>query len=125
MNSLETACRCARAADSRKAENILVLDVRGISMVTDYFVIASGFAEPHLKAIRDEVEKQLRDDGVRPRGIDGVPHSHWVVMDYVDVLVHIFSKERRDFYCLEQLWGDAQRVEWTAEGPSKDGGHKL
>ena len=113
MNAEEIACRCARAADSRKAENIVVLDVQGISMVTDFFVIVSGHAEPHLKAIRDEIEKQLKEGGANPRRVDGIPHSHWVVMDYLDVLVHIFSKERRDFYCLEQLWGDARKVDWA------------
>lgn len=116
MTSLEIARGCAQSADLKKAEDILILDVREISAVTDFFVIVSGQAEPHLKAIRDEIEKRLKEQGVRAHRVDGIPHSHWIVMDYLDVLVHVFSKERREFYCLEQLWGDAPRVEWATDG---------
>ncbi len=90
----------------------MALDLRKISSVADYFVIVSGQSEPHLKAIRNEVELKLKEKGISLRGVDGFPMSQWVVMDYDDVIVHIFSKERRNFYALEQLWGDAQYVEW-------------
>ncbi len=116
MNPLQIARLCARAADHRKGENILLLDVRKISSVTDYFVIVSGQAEPHLKAVRNEIEDQLQKEGIRPHGIDGFPFSQWIVMDYLDVVVHIFAAGKRDFYDLERLWGDAERVAWQEEG---------
>ncbi len=112
MTAVQVARFCAQAADRKKGENILVLDLRGISSVTDFFVIMSGQSEPHLKALRNEIELKLKEKDVHTRGIDGFPHSQWVVMDYLDVLVHIFAGEARDFYALERLWGDAQRVDW-------------
>lgn len=119
MNSLQIARLCASAADDRKGEEILALDLRKISSVADFFVIVSGTSEPHLKAIRNHIEEKLKQKGVAARGVDGFPMSQWVVMDYIDVLVHIFSKDRREFYSLERLWGDAARVDWN--GGSKDG----
>ncbi len=113
MTSLQITRLCAQAADDRKAEDILALDLREISSVADFFVIASGSSEPHLKAIRNHIEAKLKEKGVVARGIDGFPMSQWVVMDYFDVLVHVFSKERREFYSLERLWGDAKQVEWN------------
>lgn len=113
MTPLQITRLCAQAADDRKAEEIIALDLREISTVADFFVIASGSSEPHLKAIRNHIEETLKKNGVAPRGIDGFPMSQWVVMDYFDVLVHVFSKDRREFYSLERLWGDAKRVEWN------------
>ena len=117
ITSLEMAKLCAHYADQKKAEDILILDLRGISSVTDYFVIVSGHAEPHLKAIRNEIEFQLKERGIRAHGIDGFPSSQWLVMDYLDVLVHIFAKDRREFYSLERLWGDAPKVDWADSNP--------
>jgi ribosome-associated protein len=111
MSPLQIARLCAQVADDKKGEEIVSLDLREISSVTDFFVIVSGQSEPHLKAIRNEIELRLKKEGIHPHGIDGFPQSQWVVMDYVDVIVHIFSKDRREFYALEQLWGDARRVE--------------
>ena len=88
----------------------MILDVRGISTVADYFLICTGNSEPHLKAIADEVSRRLRDVGVRPNRRNGYPPSRWIVMDYADVLVHIFHPELRERYALEQLWGDAKKV---------------
>ena len=88
----------------------MILDVRGISTVADYFLICTGTSEPHLKAIADEVARRLRDAGVRPNRRNGYPPSRWIVMDYADVLVHIFNPELRERYALEQLWGDAKKV---------------
>jgi len=112
MKSLQIARLCAGSADQKKAENIVVLDLREISSVADFFVIVSGNSEPHLKAIRNEIESRLKKEGVRAHGIDGFPYSQWVVMDYMDVVVHIFAGEQREFYSLERLWGDARRVAW-------------
>jgi ribosome-associated protein len=90
-----------------------VLDLRGISTFTDFFVICSGTSEPHLKAIAGEVETRLKEEhGIRATAIDGFPASQWMVLDYMQVIVHVFHQAKREFYALEDLWGDAPRVEW-------------
>ena len=101
---------CRKVALDKKAEDALILDVRGISNVADYFFICTGTSEPHLKAIASEIDRRLRDEGIHPHHRDGFPPSRWIVMDYHDVLVHIFHPELRQRYALEQLWGDAKRV---------------
>ena len=101
---------CREIALDKKAEDALILDVRGISNVADFFLICNGTSEPHLKAIADEITRRLREAGVRPLHRDGFPPSRWIVMDYNDVLVHIFHPELRQRYSLEDLWGDAKRV---------------
>jgi len=120
MTSLQTAIWCASSADNKKGEDIVVLDLRKISTVTDFFVIVTGNSEPHLKALRNEVEAKLKEKGVYPRGMDGLSSSQWIVMDYHDVLIHILSRERRNFYAIERLWGDAQRVEWHAKEKTRE-----
>ena len=85
--------------------------MRGISSFTDFFVICSGTSEPHLKAIIYELEERLKNEhGLRPLAVDGFPMSQWVVADYSDVVVHIFHTEKRAFYSLEDLWGDAPHL---------------
>jgi len=102
---------CREYADNRKAEDIVALDVRELSTVTDYFVIASGTSEPHLRAIVDEITDKLRDEhNVRPRAVDGTLHTAWIVMDFFDVIVHVMRKDVRERYDLETLWGDAPQV---------------
>ena len=89
-----------------------MLDLRGISTFTDFFVICSATSEPQLKAIANEIETELKEKhAIRPVAIDGFPASQWVVLDYLQVVVHIFHRGKRDFYSLEDLWGDAPRVE--------------
>lgn len=100
------------AAD-KKAENIVVLDLREISTFTDFFVICSAGSEPQLKAIAGEIETRLKEDHqIRAAAVDGFPASQWIVLDYLQVVVHIFHREKRDFYSLEDLWGDAPRIRW-------------
>jgi ribosome-associated protein len=107
----ELAKSCAQLASDKKAEGILVLDLREISTFTDFFVICSGTSEPHLKAIAGEIETRLREDcGLRPAAVDGFPASQWIVLDYLQVIVHVFHQEKRDFYSLEDLWSDAPRL---------------
>jgi ribosome-associated protein len=101
---------CREIALGKKAEDAIILDVRNVSSVADFFLICTGTSEPHLKAIADEIARRLRDEGMRPRHRDGYPPSRWIVMDYNDVLVHIFHPELRQRYSLEELWGDAKRV---------------
>jgi ribosome-associated protein len=88
-----------------------VLDLRDISTFTDFFVICSGNSEPHLKAIAGEIETRLHEDyAVRAAAVDGFPASQWIVLDYLQVIVHVFHSEKRDFYSLEDLWSDAPRL---------------
>jgi ribosome-associated protein len=111
MDSRKLALLCRELADIKKAEDIVILDVRKISSVTDYFVIASGTSEPHLRAIVDEVVDKLREGkGLRPRAIDGTLQAAWLVLDYFDVIVHVMRTDLRERYDLEGLWGDAPRV---------------
>jgi len=78
-------------------------------------VICSGTSEPHLKAIAAEIEERLKDDhGVRAISVDGFPASQWIVLDYMQVIVHVFRREKREFYSLEDLWGDAPRLAWES-----------
>lgn len=111
MDSKKLALLCRELADNRKAEDIVVLDVRDLSSVTDYFVIASGTSEPHLRAIVDEITDKLREEhDVRPRAVDGTLHTAWVVLDFFDVIVHVMKTDVRERYDLETLWGDAPQV---------------
>jgi ribosome-associated protein len=114
IHGQELAQTVASLAWQKKAEEIVILDLRGLSNFTDYFVICSGTSKPHLKAIRTEVKTRLREDSsVSARSVDGEPESQWMVLDYGDVIVHIFHRSRRDFFALEDLWSDAPRIEWS------------
>jgi len=111
MDSKRLAQFCWEYADNKKAEDIVILDVRELSSVADYFVICSGTSEPHLRAISDEILNQLRDEKkLRPRAIDGTLQTAWIVLDYFDVIVHVMKQDVREKYDLEALWGDAPRV---------------
>ncbi len=111
MDSKILAQLCWDYADNKKAENIVALDVRELSSVTDYFLICSGTSEPHLRAIADEIADQLRQDhDLRPRAIDGTLKTAWIVMDYFDVIVHVMKTDARAKYDLEALWSDAPRL---------------
>jgi ribosome-associated protein len=111
MDSKKLALTCRKLADNRKAENIEILDVRGLSSVTDFYVIASGTSDPHLRAIVDELTTKLREtNGLRPKAVEGGAAAGWVVLDYFDVIVHVMRPEVRERYDLEGLWGDAPRL---------------
>ena len=110
ITPLQLAKLCREFALDKKAEDVVLLDMRKVSTVTDFLLIASGNSEPQLRAIADEITRRLRDEGIRPNGRDGFPASRWIVMDYSDVIVHVFHPEVRQRYALEQLWGDAKRV---------------
>ena len=111
LTSLELANRCRELALDKKAEDVILLDLRGVSSICDYFLICTGAAEPHLKAIANSIEMGLKDVGYRPRGRDGRVSATWMVLDYDAVMIHIFKRETRARYALEQLWGDAPRLE--------------
>ena len=111
MDSKKLAQLCLDYADNRKAEDIVILDLRKLSTVTDYFVICSGTSEPHLRAVSDEIITKLRDEhGLRPRAIDGTLQTAWLVLDYFDVIVHVMKPDVREKYDLEALWSDAPRL---------------
>ena len=111
MDSRKLALLCRELADNKKAEDIVILDVRELSSVTVYFVIASGTSEPHLRAIVDEITDKLREEHeVRPRAVDGTLQTAWIVLDFFDVILHIMRQDVRERYDLETLWGDAPRI---------------
>jgi ribosome-associated protein len=111
MESKKLALLCRDLAENKKAENTVVLDVRNLSSITDFFVITSGATEPHLRAIVNEITDRLREDhGLAPRAIDGEANTPWQVMDYFDVIVHVMRTDVREKYDLEGLWGDAGKV---------------
>lgn len=115
----DLARACAHAAADKKAADIRVLDMREVSSFTDFFVIASGSSEPQLKAITSGIRETLREKfHCRPLAEDGFPASQWVVLDYGDVIVHLFHDEKRTHYALEDLWSDAPVLNWESE---KDG----
>lgn len=108
MDSKQLALLCREYADNKKAEDLVVLDVRKISSITDYFVIASATSEPHLRAVADEIQDKLREEhGLRPRAVDGRIAASWLVLDFFDVIVHLMRAEVRERYDLEGLWNDA------------------
>ena len=107
FDSAALAERIAGVASDRKAIDIRVIDLRGIVSYTDFFVICSGNTERQTKAIHDSIHKSLKDDGVLPRRVEGEREARWILMDYLDCVVHVFTPDARAFYRLEQLWGEA------------------
>ena len=118
MEDLQLARACAEFADDKKAENIRILDLRGLSPVTDWLVLCSALSAPQLRAVRDHIEDEMKDQhGERPLYRDGSYDSQWMILDYGNVMVHILSPEKRDYYALEELWGDAPEVTLTGNEP--------
>jgi len=108
---------CLRAAIEKKALDPVLLEMRGISSVTDYFLICTGKSDRQVQAIARSIEETLEKRGIRPLGQEGATHGKWILMDYNDVVVHIFLEPIRTFYDLEGIWGDATRIEpeWGAQ----------
>jgi ribosome-associated protein len=99
----------------RKAEDVILLDLRHISGATDFFIVATGRSDTHVSAIADHVVEELKKEGVRPFGVEGVRSGRWALIDYVDFVVHVFHPAAREFYQLERLWGDAPVREFEPE----------
>lgn len=109
--SLDLARQCVWAAQEKKALDPIILDLRNISSITDYLVICSAQSEPQIKAIANGVEQALKESAQRhPLAVDGFPTSQWIVIDYGDVMLHIFHEQKRPVYALEDLWSDAPQV---------------
>lgn len=111
MTARETAIAIANALDDKKAQDIKVLQIEDLTVVTDYFVIANGTSTTQVKALAEEVEFQLEKKGIRPKHIESSENRSWILMDYNAVIVHIFLPEAREFYDLERLWADGLPVE--------------
>lgn len=107
--------KAVRAALDKKAADVVVLDLRNTPAFTDFFVLCSGQNQRQVKAIADAVEETLRAVRVRPAHIEGYERAEWVLMDFFTFIVHIFTPQRREFYSLERLWGDAERIEVADE----------
>jgi ribosome-associated protein len=113
--SLEQAIQCARIAEDNKAKDILILDLRGITPIFDFFVIMTGASRRQIHTLAEEVDAYMRSQDEKRLSIQGYQASRWVVQDYGDIVVHVFDQESRDFYALEDLWADAKRVDWKRE----------
>ncbi len=111
MELQEKLKKIVEVLDSKKAENIEVLCIRDLTVLADYFVIANGTSTTHTKTLADEVDYQLSQAGIKPSRTEGYNGSNWIVIDYSDIIVHVFYKETRDFYQLERLWADGERVD--------------
>jgi len=113
----ELARHAVEAILSKKGREIVVLDVHAVSGVADIFLISTGDSDLQIRAIHDAVQAELRERaGEKPWHVEGTDHAQWVLMDYVDLVVHIFSPEKREFYSLERLWGDAPREQVPDDG---------
>ncbi|MCE5312310.1 MAG: ribosome silencing factor [Nitrospiraceae bacterium] len=115
------AQKAAQAASDKKAKEIVILKLRDLSVICDYFVICSGDSTTQVKAISENVGKVLKEKGSSPIGSEGESNAHWVLIDYGDVIVHVFEGETRRYYELEKLWLDAPRIDFTDEGKNPVG----
>lgn len=115
LNGSEIADIGAKAALERKANNIVVLDVRGLSSVTDFFIICSGNSDTHAEGIAGLIEEKLDEHDVKLWHREGGRKASWILLDYIDAIVHIFTENAREFYDLERLWGDAPKVAYSEE----------
>ena len=110
--SRELAVAAARAASAKQARDIVVLDVAELIVITDHFVIASGGTDRQVRAISEAIEDALRELGMKPVRREGEREGRWVLLDFVDVVAHVFLDSERSFYDLERLWADAPRITW-------------
>jgi len=115
MKSEDVARRAAHHALSKKAENVTVIDLKPVTTMADYFVVCSGSTDVQVRAIAEAVVDGMRDEGQRAWHKEGLDHNTWVLLDFVDVVVHVFQEETREFYGLERLWGDAPQEKITEE----------
>jgi ribosome-associated protein len=110
LTSLEILKKAAEILDSKKAEDIKAIEIRGISVISDYFLLASGTSTTQVKALADELDFKLSELGVTPLRTEGAQSASWIILDYGDVIIHIFHKETREFFNLERLWADGKTI---------------
>lgn len=109
MTSEERAVRTAELALTKKAESVISMDLRGLTSTCDFFVIATGTSDVQVKAVADAIKNGMADEGEKAWHVEGYEGKRWILLDFVDVVVHVFDEETRDYYQLERLWGDAQQ----------------
>ncbi len=107
MTQQEIITAIVRALDSKRAEDIQVLEIKDLTIIADYFIIANGTSSTQTKSLADEVEYKLKEQGIVPERTEGYQGANWIILDYADIVVHVFYKETRNFYNLERLWKDA------------------
>ena len=113
--SLEQAIRCARIGEDNKAKDILILDLRGITPIFDFFVLMTGASRRQIHTLAEEIDGYMRSEDEKRLSIQGYQASRWVVQDYGDIVVHVFDQDSRSYYALEDLWADAKPVDWKRE----------
>lgn len=113
VGSHHKALLCAKAAYEKKADDIRVLNVSTLTSLADYFILCSGGSHRQVQAVAEAIDKIMVEAGSNALSIEGTSHANWILMDYTDVIVHIFQTDRREFYGLDQLWGDAKKVRFT------------
>lgn len=111
-NAVELAALCARVASDNKARDILILDMRAITPLYDYLVLATGTSRRQIHTLAEEIDAAMHVEGEKRIGIEGYQASRWVVQDYGDIVVHVFDENARAYYALEDLWADAPRLDW-------------
>ena len=112
LSSLERACLCARVAVENKGRDVLVLDMRGITPLYDFFVLVSGQSRRQVHTLTEEIDAAMQEQGDARLGLEGYEASKWVVQDYGDIVVHLFDPDTRSYYALEDLWADAPHLDW-------------
>lgn len=111
-DSRQFALECARIAEENKAENVVLLDLRDRSSICDYFIICTGTSDRQMRTIADYIDEFADKTGNERFNLSGYDQAHWILLDYVDVIIHIFDPDSRQYYDLELLWGDAPRLDW-------------
>jgi ribosome-associated protein len=120
-DSRDLARLAAQAAAAKQGQDITILDMGELISITDYFVIVSGTSEPHLSTIAEEVERALKPEEVRPVRREGESGARWLLLDFVDFVVHVFHEQEREYYRLENLWRDAPVVDWEEQAEVSSG----
>jgi len=111
LKSRDLAIQAAEAALKKKALEVTILDLSGLTFIADYFVICSGESTTQVKAVAEFIEQEFANKRLKPLGVEGAAYSHWILLDYGDVIIHVFEKETRAYYNLEKLWMDAKTIE--------------
>jgi ribosome-associated protein len=111
LTSRELLIAALKILDGKKAEDVTAIDIEGISVIADYFLLASGNSTTQVKALAEEIEFKLSEQGVKPLRIEGAQSASWIILDYGDLIIHVFHHETRAFYNLERLWADGKTLD--------------
>ncbi len=118
MEAIDKAKACSRYAEEKKANDILMLELQGLTDIADYFVLANGTSERHVKTLSEHIETSMKGDGIKPFSVEGYNDGRWVIIDYRDVIVHLFLEPLRELYDLESLWIEAKNYRLEKENKS-------